>query len=275
MIRLTPEQVLALQDEAMHNFANRVVDELPGYRGPMTVGRSRKTLFRTTTAAIDRAQTFGIETERALFLYVNIATALGAAFDSDPALPWANAILTDETYLGGREKIDDLWNAYLDYCDSVMIGAETEEVPLFPVNAYRGFPDLLPPPADDGTLSPILADFRRIWPEKMDLMSRDELRSMVREMGARATDIGLTDASAKWRFRRIGVLLGYAWDADPLHDWAWPALREAGHGAQDATVMDRIEVGLAAHVLTPALEWHASQQRTADDAPHAQMRESA
>ncbi|WP_227271929.1 low molecular weight phosphatase family protein [Roseobacter weihaiensis] len=273
MIRLTPEQVLALQNEALHSFATRVVEELPGYRGPMTAGRSQKTLFRATTAAIDRAQTFEIETERALFLYVNIAMSLGAAFDSDPAVPWAHDILTDKAYIGGRERIDDLWNTYIDYCDAVMVAEGAEEVPLFPVEAYRAFADLPPPPADDGTLAPILADFRRIWPEKADLMSRDDLRIMVREMGARATDLGLTDTSAKWRFGRIGFLLGYAWDADPLHDWAWPILRDAGRGMKDAEVMNHIETGLHENVLKPALEWIDENDR--DDLNPVDQRETA
>lgn len=273
MIRLTPEQVLALQNEALHSFATRVVAELPGYRGPLTAGRSQRTLFRTTTAALDRAQTFEIETERALFLYVNIATTFGAAFDSDPALPWANEILTDSAYVGGREKIDDLWNSFVDYCDVVMVEQGAEEESLFPVDAYRNFPDLPPPPADDGTLAPILADFRRVWPQKADLMSRDDLRIMVREMGARATDLGLTDTSAKWRFGRIGFLLGYAWDADPLHDWAWPLLRDAGRGMKDAALMDRVEAGLSAHVLKPALEW--TDENDHDEVAPADQRESA
>lgn len=251
MIRLSSDQVMALQNEALHSFANRVATELPGYRGPLTAGRDHKTLYRTAIVAIDRAQSFGIETERALFLYVNLAVTLGAGFDSDPTLPWAHEILTDVSYLGDREKIDDLWNAHIDYCGAVM----GEKGAFFPARAYRAFTDLPPPPREPPSLTAVLADFGRFWPEKRDALHPDEVHQMVAEAGARAADLGFRSDAARLRFCRIAFLIGYAFDADPMHDWAWPILRGAEGGASESATLDALEAGLQTHVILPALRW--------------------
>ena len=255
MIRLNPEQMLALQDASMHRFLGRVIDELPGYRGALVAGRSRSVLFRSASLAVDHAQEFGLESERSLFLFANLAVTLGAYFPGDPALPWAGEILTDTSYFG-NEKMDDLWNAYIDYCEQVM-GPEPQA--YFPAAVYRRFQDMPAPPAENGALTAIVDDLTRLWPEKASALSTSALRAHIAATGKRAHDLGFTDHETMVRFGRIAFILGHGFDADPLHDWVAQLLPGAGTGYSHAS-MAKLEAGFAREVIAPALAWSDSSE---------------
>lgn len=254
MIRLSSEQMMALQDAAMHRFVGRVVDELPGYRGPLVEGRTRSTLFQAASMAVEQAQTFGLESERALFLYANLSVTLGVHFATDPALPWAGEILNGSSYLG-NEKMDDLWNAYMGYCDAVM---GPEPGAYFPAAAYRRFSELPEPPADTGTITPVVADLSALWPEKVRSVPPAALRAHVMAAGQRAAGLGFQDHAARVRFCRIAFLLGQAFDADPLHDWVGLVLQDHRY-SDDATTMTRLEARFVEAVIEPALTWCATE----------------
>ena len=254
MIRLSSEQMMALQDAAMHRFVGRVVDELPGYRGPLVAGRDRSTLFRAASMAVAQAKSYGLESERALFLYANLAVTLGAYFPTDPTLPWASDILNDASYLG-NEKMDDLWNAYMDYCAAVM---GQEPGAYFPAVAYRRFADQPEPPGDVGTIATVVADLFRLWPEKVHAVPQEVLRAHIIGAGQRAMDLGIQDDRARVRFCRIAFLIGQAFDADPLHDWVTPVLHD-GRYIGDAVLMDRLEARFIEAVIEPALSWRGAE----------------
>ncbi len=250
MIRISAEQMLAFQDKAMQTFIGRVVDELPGYRGALVEGRSRSDLFQVASLAVERAEGYGLDSERALFLYANLSVTLGAYFDSDPALPWAADRLADDSYLA-NEKITDVWNCYIDYCEAVMGPDEEAYVPRRAFEAYCALP---PPMPDDGSIQPIVEDFRLFWPEKVDLIGEEALRLHVLSAGKRAADLGLSDHAARVRYCRIAFLLGHAFDADPLHGWAWPALGGTS-GQSDSEVMDEVEMQFKTHVVQAVVDW--------------------
>ncbi len=260
MIRLSGEQMMALQDAAMHRFVGRVVDELPAYRAPLVEGRSRATLFQSASLAVRQAQDFGLESERALFLFANLAVTLGAHFPTDPALPWAGNILGDASYLG-NEKMDDLWNAYIAYCEQAM---GPEEGAYFPAAAYRRFASL-PAVADgDGTAGPVIADLQALWPEKVAATGPDDLQAHVFGAGQRAEALGLEDYAAKVRYCRIAFLIGQSFDADPLHDWAQQILLSDSDGS-DSSIMDRLEARFSEVVIAPALRWRIKEDAKSDD----------
>ena len=250
MIRLSAEQTRALEDLALQRFIRRVADELPAYRGPLVADRDESVLFAVAAEAVDRGRGFGLQSERALFQYANLSVTLGVAFDSDPALPWAKPIVVDDSYLG-NEKMDDLWNAYMDYCGAVMEGGDEE---FFPRQAFRNYKAFRALPANDGTLTPVVADLSNLWPEKAGLIGSDAVEAHLREAGKRATKIGLRSFEARGQFCRIAFLLGYAFDADPLHNWVWPVLDGLGTDVE-ATIMESLEQRFVAAVIDPCLNW--------------------
>lgn len=255
MIRFSREQMLALENTSMHRFISRVVDELPGYRGPVVAGRSRTTLFQAATTAVEHGQSFDLESERALFLFSNIAVSLGAYFFTDPALPWARDIVNDASYLT-NEMIDDLWNAYTEYCEYVM-GPEADAI--FPEPAYARFLALPPPPPDDGTFAPVIADMAALWPEKVSHLAPDALREHILGAGKRAAALGIKDHGARVWFCRIAFLNGQSFDADPIHDWALPALQNRQR-LPDTDVASALRTSFIENVIQPALAWQSEPE---------------
>lgn len=247
MIRLSREQMLALDDLELHRFIGRVVDELPGYRGPLVAGRSRDTLFRAALETVQRARHYGLDSEKALFLYVNLAVTLGVAFDSDPGLPWAQEILGGDGYLG-NEKMDDLWNTYLDWCEAVM-GHEQDYTSVDACRAWLERPTV---PVFDGTSAPVVADLAALWPAKARFMGPQAAQAHVIASGRRAAGLGLRLYGSRVRFCRMAFLLGHAFDGDPLHDWTWPILRLLVNETE-GQVMDRLEAAFEKVFVAPIL----------------------
>lgn len=244
MIRLSAEQMLALQDVEMHRFARRVIEELPSYRPETIAGRSRATVFAAVNAALERAVHYGIETERGLWLYCNISVAMGTTFDADPTLPWARDILVDPAFLGD-ERVDDLWNTQVDWCEEA-IG----EGKYWPQDVLNRLKDMGPP---SGT-GPLAADddLRALWPEKAEMAGPKGRKSFIESVSRRAHDLGLTDEQAIRRFFRIAFVLGFAFDSDPLHDWAWPILQRIGT-QNDNAVLDQLYEALCVAVIDPSV----------------------
>ena len=246
MIRLSAEQFMMIENKALHAFVGRVVEALPDYAGPLVAHRPRPVVFKAAQEAVRRAERYGLQTERELFHYCQLTVMLGAAFDTDPALPWAGVILRDDTYVDAAEKLDDLWNTAMDYMDAVF----DAEAGSFPIQAYRAYLARGPVPQELGQRSVIaLDDLAAIWPEKAAFLPFEVFKAGVSAAAERAADWGL-DLPAQWRFCRIAFLLGYAFDADPLHDWAGPVLDQSTSAAQR---MDALEEIFERIVVQPAL----------------------
>ena len=247
MLRLTAEQFTLIGDITMHRFVERMVAELPGYVGPWIEGRSRDTLFQAANKAVELAEAHGISTERDLFQFVNLAIMLGARFDVDPALPWAGQILRDCAYLDGREKMNDLWNAATNYLDEVL----GDENPSTPVAAFRRYRPNTPYRPQGQTLTmDDVAQLETLWPEKTRLLTFEQITATMTMAAERAYDYGLTSAAHQWRYCRIAYLTGAVFDADPLHDWAVPALTRP---ASPDEVTDALETAFVTSVIEPAL----------------------
>lgn len=244
---------MMIEDRALYGFVERVVDALPDHVGPLVGHWPRPVLFAASQEAVTRAERYNLQTERELFHYVQLAVMLGGAFDTDPGLPWARDILRDNSYLDGAEKLDDLWNTAMDYLDEVF-GTEAGCFSATAFDAYRARRPL--PDAIGGSNAAALDDLKTIWPAKAALLPFDVLKAGVAAASDRAAAWEL-DQTAQWRFCRIGFLLGYAFDADPLHDWAAQALSGSGSSADR---MARVEAAFETSVIDPALDALATEQ---------------
>jgi hypothetical protein len=67
--------------------------------------------------AVAAARGHGLASERDICKYLNLALSLGPDFDTDPALPWARAILTAE-HIGPTLRINRLYLKATEYMDA-------------------------------------------------------------------------------------------------------------------------------------------------------------
>jgi hypothetical protein len=64
---------------------------------------------RLIPAGTEAANGYGITGERGVLLFVVLMFVLGGGFDRDPLLPWASAVLNDETITDPRKRVDRLY----------------------------------------------------------------------------------------------------------------------------------------------------------------------
>jgi hypothetical protein len=102
------EQDEALREEARHSYECRVFAHLQRV-WPRKVEEVGEPASREwIRSGMAKAETYGVETEYDVCRYVDLMFALGPAFDTDPAYPWAARILRDED-LDGTTKMDRLY----------------------------------------------------------------------------------------------------------------------------------------------------------------------
>ncbi len=69
---------------------------------------------RLIQRAIESAKSYDITSERGVVLFAAMMFVLGSGFDQDPQLPWASAILQDQSVTDQSKKVDQLLAAAID-----------------------------------------------------------------------------------------------------------------------------------------------------------------
>ncbi|MHC5060816.1 MAG: hypothetical protein ACYTFK_07010 [Planctomycetota bacterium] len=84
---------------------------------------------RAIQYALERAEEYGIVSERDVCVYTDVMFAFGRNFDSDPGFPWAVEILSDKSLKDSpSEKVDKLYEtASANFDEADGIKPESEE----------------------------------------------------------------------------------------------------------------------------------------------------
>lgn len=113
MIVINPEQQAALNALSRENFIERVTGHLQRFFPQHCAALGPDGVREAIDHGIDRAGGYGIVGERDVVLYLDLMFAFGRDFDTDPNLPWAAAILTDERIPAPKQRINRLHAAAL------------------------------------------------------------------------------------------------------------------------------------------------------------------
>ena len=218
MIRISNEQVQAIEARGFDALALRIASELPDHMGPILAGRSPEGILGSTKIAIAKARHHKIEDEDSLFRFCQLSIALGTYFWEDPQLPWVRAILEDQSYLDATERTVDLWNAAMGFMNAANFGEAW--FPKIAFEAYLKRPPI--PPDTDTNRNAALDDLRYLWPEKFDHLGHDLTANSIAAATQRAAGYSQS-AEDQWCFCRLSWLLGFAFEVSPLNDW-WPDL---------------------------------------------------
>lgn len=114
MLTIRAEQLALLSASLKKRFERDMADHLSEFFPEQCVGLGVAGLFRFIQVNIDRALQYGIERERDICKFLDVAMALGEDFDRSGKYRWSFEILEDE-WLTGQEKIDRLVEAALQY----------------------------------------------------------------------------------------------------------------------------------------------------------------
>ena len=108
MLVVTAEQMTILGQHRQRAFHAQLAAHGREHFPAQFEGLPSPALEALVASIVERAATHQLSTERDISKYFNLACIFGLAFDKDPSLPWATAIL-DDPRLGATLQINRLY----------------------------------------------------------------------------------------------------------------------------------------------------------------------
>jgi hypothetical protein len=121
------EQMEELNRRQAEKFEDRMVEHLRETFPEPCQEMGEDALREDIRYGMDRAESYGIESEQDVCNYVNLMMALGRDFDTDR--PWARRILTDPDVAGPAERIDALYDEAEGHLEQEAAAEEEPEPP--------------------------------------------------------------------------------------------------------------------------------------------------
>jgi hypothetical protein len=225
MLIIRDEQLGAFERAAWKKFAQSQLAHVREYFpvDHAVLGGDRGTLD-FIRAGIDRARAAGITVFGDACRYVDLMLSLGTDFVIDPQLPWAKALIDDESQ-DVSTRVDLLHAAALAYIDRV--AGEDGGHYLRAVLRARSLSYEEAGEEDGDFERSLRALCARLWPRKHREIRGDPMaRFLARAIACSERD-GMGEPGARMIYAGLMFLLGSSFATDPLHPWAAAVLGEA------------------------------------------------
>ena len=111
MIKIRPKQMTVMGTEMFRKFRSRLKEHARAEFPEATADMTDPTLDQWIDDALARGKKHGITSERDVNLFFDLFFLKGRNFDKDPATPWVQKILHDES-LEGDYKMDVIYQRF-------------------------------------------------------------------------------------------------------------------------------------------------------------------
>lgn len=227
MLKIRSEQMEALEQAAIRNFEQRLLQHLREYFPKHTKLMAEEQLKKVIHYGWERAQTYGLTAENSITLFTDLMFLLGRGFDTDPQLPWAAEILNKE--LSDEERTQTLYEKAIDYLNRVS-GEKNEHIDAAQARIRDEKPeDLAQVPI---TLLPeqLLRRLKKVFPQKYDNVGEPALHEMIQQGMAAANQYEITNSRGLATYIGLMFMLGASFDTDPQFSWAREVLTDPSVG---------------------------------------------
>jgi len=230
VLRIRREQMEALDQAAWRRFEQRAIQHLKETFPKHARFRGEEGLRNTVRSGLDRARQRGLTSERGLLLYLEQMMMLGSGFDTDPQLPWASFILSDQSIGDEAARVERLLERSREYFERVAgprgehIDRALQRVRQAPVEGFVA--------SGGGDFDAYMrAKLNAIYPEKCADLGEEGLRALVRQGVEFARNHDLTTERGVVVSIVLMLFLGSGFAEDPQFPWAAqvladPALKE-------------------------------------------------
>ena len=117
-MNLRREQIEVFRELMSKRFEDRMVAHLERHFPEQCRALGEAGTREAIQYGIEQAASYRIVAERDVCKYIDVMFAYGRDFDTDPKLPWAGAILRDETLGGPRDRVDRLCSVAIEHLDA-------------------------------------------------------------------------------------------------------------------------------------------------------------
>lgn len=246
MLTIRNVQLRVFEEQALEDFEGEVFIHLLKYFPVDMALLGQEQARRAIRYSRERAGLHGLTTQGEIVRYVDLTLSLGSRFDQDPLLPWAAAALAPREQEHPGERMERLHAQALDYLEQTA-GYDGGHYTRAMLRAHRlGWGEL---PGDEDAAAR-MALLEHLYPEKLHLLSAQELASFETLLAQYAARQGLATPRAKATLAVLMFMLGSHVLEDPLYPWASAALARSMVGADKGLALysaarDYLEQGLS------------------------------
>ena len=223
-MQIRREQLEALENAAARRFESEIVEHVREFAPRLFSILGEPAVRAFARNGIVRAAKYGFSQRGPAKLYVEMMLSFGTEFDSDPQLPWASQVLSDQAPMEPMLRAELLYREMLKYVHRVA-GPGNQ----FALEALKRFqrsrPEDLEAAPGEFTGKMVRA-FAALYPEKAQYAGEPVLRQLVTTATARAVAAGVT--AERGRAVIAGLMFGFGHGIldDPLYPWVAATLNE-------------------------------------------------
>jgi hypothetical protein len=187
-------------------------------------------LCKVIEQAIERGKVYGIESRYEYMIFGEAALALGIGFDTDPQLPWAKEILSNEH--PATERMDELDDAMTQHIEKTF--GEAEDFPRASFEAWKAKSyDDIEELFQNGSHEEYHEFLSDLWPQKYDTLGPDSL-DMLPAHGDEMLKLGKVSSQVGKRYLMVlQFLLGHTFYSDPQYFWLHDIISDPTHKNED------------------------------------------
>jgi hypothetical protein len=232
MLKIRNEQLEVLEQAAVRSFEDRMVEHLKRFAPGHFKILKEEDIRGCVRLGVERAQTYGLISERSVRIYVQTMFMLGSSFDTDPQYPWAAEMLGDEEQ-GAAERSDRLHDKSWDYAAHVAEDYKDLDVNADHSRLIQELRGLRQGRDEELSLSSLpdfhartIAWLKKLLPAKCAYVGELPLRRLVQRGVESARGHGLTTERGVLLFVALMFVAGGGFDTDPQLPWASAVLND-------------------------------------------------
>ncbi len=218
MLVIRKEQEHAFREGRSGDFEEHLVEHVGRYFPNHLRVAGRPTVVDTVRFGIERARSYGFDTERSLYLYVTVAFMLGSRFDEDPLHPWTAEFLGADASGAPGRRAAAMADRALEYQVAVA-GPQNRSLNRVFLAIHRD-PDMLVLPVKEGSERTIIeARLRALYPRKCEVLGPAALRALVSRAVTGARGYKMLGDGGVSLYSYMMFLLGSHFDREPFLPW--------------------------------------------------------
>lgn len=221
----------AMDEAAARAFEQRMLTRIEEFfpKHAKLVGEAQLRLL--IALALERARSHALTTERNVALYLDLMCLLGSAFDTDPQMPWAAAILADRSFPTQDARADQLHERGWEFAQ--VVAEDFKDLierndPSRILGALRDIGRLsieeLPQQDAPRFAGEVSSKMNSTFPVRCAQIGDTAVLSIVRRAFKSAERYGINNPRGVALCAALSLILGAGFDNDPQLPWVSRAL---------------------------------------------------
>jgi hypothetical protein len=238
MLKIRKDQYEELGKVSLKRFEDSMVEHIKEFFPKYYEIHKEPLIRKIIQYGVDRAESYGFETQRDTPFFIDLMFLLGSHFDEDTQYPWAPKILTNESIADPISRADKLYDTAMEYIDQ-SAGIENEYLGRALLKAREiSIEDFAQSPtANVGDVT--ATQLQKIWRKKCQQMGETNLRKLIRDGIDSAKGYNITTERGIVLYTSLMFLLGSGFDKDPQFPWAVKILNDQSISTE-STMIDRL-----------------------------------